>query len=278
VWLYTSIRAGRFEKSYADLCQLLNIRQYEHLSKIKEVLGPSLDELVAAGYLATWSIEPRTLVDDFKLAVTHGPKFYRDRELRRVLERSEQAPLLLEELGHRGVSEAVARQLLASLPDDQPIHDQIEWGDYLIQTSRTGTFRNPAGFYVYLLRNAILPPKEFETSRRREARQNLLPTGSTSSCEDLQLENEYTEYRLNAVDNARTRRFPGELLRTKITELTSEICANTPEATNWLPVRLEEVALQKLNAEIAKELPLMTLEEFAQFRKGQAELFDGTKM
>jgi len=256
----------------------LNVRQYEHLSKIKEVLGPSFDELVAAGYLSTWSIEPRTLVKDFKISVTHGPKFYRDRELRSALERSDATPKLLEELARRGVSEAVARQLLASLPDDQPVTDQIEWGDYLVQTSRTGTFRNPAGFYVYLLRNAILPPKDFETSRVRSARQKNVTASSSASLENLELENAYADYCLTNVEAARARKYPGDRLREKIDQLRKEICSQTPEAGNWLPVRLDELAVQKLNAEIAKELPLMTLPEFADYRKGQAELFDGPKM
>jgi hypothetical protein len=59
--------------------------------------------------------------------------------------------------------------------------------------------------------------------------------------------------------------------------LITEICAQTPEAGNWQPVRLEELALQTLNAEIAKELPLLTLEEFAQQRKRQPALFDDLK-
>lgn len=274
IWLYTSIRAGRFEKSYADLCQLLNIRQYEHLSKIREVLGPSMDELVAAGYLKTWSVERRTLRNDFKVAVTHGPKFFRDRELRAIGEKSEAAEGVLIELGRRGVSEAVARHLLAELPDDQPVRDQIEWGDYLIQTSRAGKFRNPAGFYVYLLRNSVLPPREFETSRIRAARMQEATPLCIDSVRRLELENEYAEYRQRMIEDARDKAYPGDLLRTKISALKAEICSQTPEAGEWLPIRLEEFAVQKLNAEIAKELPLLTIEEFAQQQKAQPGLFE----
>jgi Replication initiator protein A len=278
IWLYTSIRAGHFEKSYTDLCQLLNIRRYEHLSKIKEVLAPSLDELVRAGYLAAWSIEPRTLGDDFKICVAHGAKFFRDRELRAVIERPDATAGLMAELGRRGVSEGIARQLLASIPDDQPVQDQIEWGDHLIQTSRAGKFRNPAGFYVYLLRNAVLPPREFETGRMRTARLQEPNTGSNNALRRLELENEYAEYRLRSVEAARRDTYPGELLAKKIAELKSEIAAQTPEADNWLPVRLEELALQKLNAEIARELPLLTFEEFSEHQKMQPGLFEGPKM
>ena len=274
IWLYTSLRMGRFEKSYADLCQLLNIRQYEHLSKIREVLGPSLDELVSAGYLGTWSVERRISGNDFKISITHGQKFFRDRELRALSERSDAVEGVLLELGRRGVSEGVARQLLASIPDDQPIWDQIEWGDYLIQTSRAGRFRNPAGFYVYLLRNSVLPPREFETSRMRIVRMQQATASSSASIRRLELENEYAEYRQRMAEEARDRIYPGDLLRAKVSELKAEICSQTPEADGWLPVRLEELALLRLNAEIAKELPLLTLEEFAEHQKSQPGLFE----
>jgi len=278
IWLFTSMRSGRFEKSYADLCQLLNIRQYAHLSKIKEVLGPSLDELGGAGYLSAWSIEPRTLRDDFKVCVTHGPKFFRDRQFRSAIERPDVTESLVTELSARGVSQSMARQLLATLPDEQPVQDQIEWGDYLIKTSRAGRFRNPAGFYVYLLRNAVLPPKEFETSRMRAATRENRNAVSTASLRRLELENDYVEYRQRSVDEARGKAYPGERLHRKLAELKAEICSQTPEAEGWIPVRLEELALQRLNAEIAKALPLLNLEEFADARKIQPELFEETKM
>lgn len=277
IWLYTTLRTGRFEKSYADLCQLLHIRQYEHLSKIKEVLAPSLDELTEAGYLGAWSIERRTLATDFKIVVTHGPKFFRDRELRTMMDKPEAAAGLLAELAQRGVSESVARQLLASIPDEQPVMDQIDWGDHLIHTSRTGTFRNPAGFYVYLLRNAILPPREFQSRRMRAAYDVESSHRSSSALRKLELENEYTEYRLQHIEDARDQAYPGELLRSKITELKMEICAQTPGASTWLPVRLEEFALQKLNAEIARELPLLSYDEFTGQRKLQPALFGEPK-
>jgi len=79
------------------------------------------------------------------------------------------------------------------------------------------------------------------------------------------------------VEEARQEVYPGELLPRKIAELKSEICAQTPEADGWLPVRLEELALQKINAEIAKELPLLTLDEFARQQKAQPGLFEAPK-
>jgi hypothetical protein len=276
IWLYTSMRTGRFEKSYTAFCQLLNIRQYEHLSKIRSVLAPSFSELTEAGYIASWAIEPRTAVQDFKISVTHGPKFFADRQRRAGLDRARSSADFdqIHALGRRGISEPAARQLLATIPDDQPIVDQLEWGDYLIQTARAGTFRNPAGFYVYLLRNAVLPPRHFETSRVREARRAQIATGSQMALKRLELENDYAEYRQRAVEESRNREYPADKLEAKLSELKGEIRRETPEADDWLPIRLHELAMQRLSAEIARKIPLLTFEEFADRRPPQPGLFE----
>lgn len=57
IWLEGSRGAGVLEKSYAELCEILNITRYRYLSKIHEKLAPSLNELTSAGYLSGWKIE-----------------------------------------------------------------------------------------------------------------------------------------------------------------------------------------------------------------------------
>src|ERR1700735_754235 len=54
VWLYATRDEGVFEKRYDELCQILNVRQWNYISKIREKLAPSLDELTQFGYLADW--------------------------------------------------------------------------------------------------------------------------------------------------------------------------------------------------------------------------------
>lgn len=78
VWLYTSQDEGAFEKRYDEFCQYLNVREYEHLSKIKEKLSPALDELVAHGYIASWRIERASDGESYKVVLHHGIKFYAD--------------------------------------------------------------------------------------------------------------------------------------------------------------------------------------------------------
>ena len=48
IWFYAARRNPNtaIEKRYSELCELLSLRRYAHLSKIKEVMGPSLDELI----------------------------------------------------------------------------------------------------------------------------------------------------------------------------------------------------------------------------------------
>ena len=58
IWLYASRHEGFYSKRYDEFCQHLNIKQYRHISQIKQVLSPSLDELVRYGYLTRWDVVP----------------------------------------------------------------------------------------------------------------------------------------------------------------------------------------------------------------------------
>jgi len=84
IWLYASREQGSFEKRYSELCQTLNIAEYNYVSKIKEKLAPSFDELVEYGYLDSWKIEKTSDEKDFKIIFKHGWKFYSDRKQSRL--------------------------------------------------------------------------------------------------------------------------------------------------------------------------------------------------
>jgi len=199
IWLYASRKEGSFEKRYDELCQILSIREYFQISRIKEQLGPSLDELAQHGYLASWGAEKTTDEKGYKIAFRHGEKFHRDRQRRlahqtsltapaqppeiqqparraRVKPQPEVDPVLLAELTKRGVGESGARRLLAKLPPDRPVRDLLEWGD--AETARQpGKITNPAGFYIRLLEEHSAPPPTFESSPQKAAGQeaNLAP-------------------------------------------------------------------------------------------------------
>lgn len=56
LWLSAELQCERFECRYEDLCQILGVRRYHHLSKIREKLSKSLNELQTHGYLNGWEI------------------------------------------------------------------------------------------------------------------------------------------------------------------------------------------------------------------------------
>lgn len=94
IWLYASRETGQFEKRYAEICQTLNIKNYEFVSDIKRFFGKSLDELIEFGYLDSWKIEKTSDEKDFKIIFKHGWKFYSDR--RQAKQMPERKPKRLE--------------------------------------------------------------------------------------------------------------------------------------------------------------------------------------
>ena len=277
VWLHASMKRGRFEKNYADLCQILNIKHYTHASKIKLGLGPSLDELVKHAYLASWDIEPTADQRDFKLIFVHGAKFFSDRELRQGVKDGLVPALhygpLLQELVSRGVHEEQARKLLAAIPADQPVRDQLEYGDFLLRTSPKGSFRNPPGFYMYLLRDGVMPPADFETSRVKNQRELSLSDQMAQEAQQMKKEIAYEEYRRSEVERYIDQNLGEGDIRRAMEESMRDVTAHFPESSRWPKKTIEEVAAQRFRAKLANELPLPSFEEFCTQYAGQLDLF-----
>jgi len=197
VWLYASRAEGRFEKRYSELCEILDVARHKHLSLIRRQIEPSLSELTYHGYLASWAIQPTVDGREYKLVAVHGHKFYRDQKIRSSFPVTAQIDgdkaSLLKQLTSRGINEVQARRLLRSVPADQPVQDQLEYGDYLIWKSRPA-IKNPPGFYVYLVRENIPPSDDFETSSRRTAREAKEQKESEGRRQQIMLEDAYHDY------------------------------------------------------------------------------------
>ena len=238
IWLYASRGAGCFEKRYEEICQFLNIRVYEHLSKIREKLGPALDELETHGYLSNWQVERTSDGAGFKIILFHGEKFHRDLQ-RRTTQRLEspRGPAgkeecatgsggseklvdeqLLKVMTDRGISVEVARALLTSSGKDQEVMDQLEWGDYLIAQSPGGKIRNPPGLYVHLVRANVAPPDRFETSRRRKLREAAEEARSGATQDGAEMQLAYMEYRKQEIDRHIASNFSNEAYSQAIEE------------------------------------------------------------
>src|SRR5262245_36940521 len=235
VWLYATRGNGCFEKRYSDFCQILNIRQYPHPSRIIEKLEPSLQELVVQGYLSNWQVGEMCDGTDYKLIFYHGPKLAKhpntptrlitlagDHEAVVAQEPGstpstfEEDTGLLSELMRRGIGEATARKLSRNLMVGQQVMDQLEWGDFQIQQAPAGKFYNPAGFYIRLIRENVTPPPNFETSRKRKLREEAGQTWQREQADKASLELAYGRYLDEAVEQHIRRNYSKEFYTSSV--------------------------------------------------------------
>jgi hypothetical protein len=101
----------------------------------------------------------------------------------------------IDELTRRGITEAAAKELLATMKPDQHLLELLEYGDHQIRQN-PAAFKNPPGFYVSLIRQNNTPPPSFETRKRREARRE----GEQAKEQRARLELAYDDYRRDAID------------------------------------------------------------------------------
>jgi len=221
IWLYASRDDGSFSKRYDELCEILHVRHYRQRSRIKEQFGPSLDELKAQGYLAEWSVEATSDRKAYKIVLKHGEKFHRDRRHRlgepllpdamiesvpvdpSVEQGGEEGSVdsvLLEALTKRGVSERQARQVLATVSSAQEVQDQLEWADHVVSQGDQRII-NPAGFYVSVIRDHIVPPDGFETSSKRRLKEEAAKALEDGQREEARLRRAYGEYLQGETDH-----------------------------------------------------------------------------
>jgi hypothetical protein len=175
---------------------------------------------------------------------------------KKTLEPSSLVALALQD---RGVSPTTAQELSKGLEDDQTLVDTIEWGDHLIGQARPGTFRNPAGFYVYLVKEGIKPPCGFETTRQRIACEAERAKQRESEREGFRLEQAYEEY----VENETAK-----YIREKVTE-TEFDCLKAQkkrelesEFKNMTTDQLDTLAERVAVTEIRRSVPVKDFNQF----------------
>lgn len=275
-WFYAS-RGAIVERRYKELCSLLDIRPWTYVSKIRQVLGPSLDELKQIEYVADWDISRTADETDFKLVLSAGQRLLET--IRPRLANGASAindPIVntwVAALIDRGVREAAARQLVMNVPDNQPVMDQIEWGDEILRTAPKGKFFNPPGLYVYVVRENILPPADFETSRKRDLRQGNHANRNAEELDRLRVELEYEDYCSREVETYLTGAFKPDVLEKHISARAATLPEEYGAAEFMLPEQRMSLARQLICREIRRELQLPSFEEFAR-RYKQLGFFD----
>ena len=272
-WLYASRHDGRFEKRYDDLCSLLDLKKQKYRSDVLKQLEPSLSELQQFGYLSNWSIDETNDGREWKIVGVHGAKFFEDQKrlhsARAVSAEEDESPALLAALEARGISGPAARQLVRSLPLDQPVLDQLEYCDWLI---RTGRFRNPAGFYVKMLRDNIPVPLSFETSTRRRLREQQELEASEREFRRLRVEADYELYLQNEINGHIERVLSAEAYEERVnTEIQTFL--QEQEYKNLPATTVREIGEARVRRSLRVELCLLSMEEFSALNP-QKSLFD----
>lgn len=279
VWFYAS-RGQGIEKRYTDLCQLLHIRAYPHVSKARSVLEPSLQELVEIGYLSTWDLQKTSRGGDFKLVLCPGTRLLSLPTFSNVVNAEARAameahlPQWVSELVKRGVTERKARQLALDIPEEQPVLDQIDYAEYLIQQDRRtrGKILNPAGFLIWVIESDIAVPPAFETSRKKRVREAQQEAENTERIALLQLKNEYDEFCFREIDRRMASEYSPARLETALQEQMKAVKREQPEWFARISETMRrEIALGRLRALLREKMNLPTFEAWS--KQSQSKLF-----
>jgi hypothetical protein len=274
---------------YSDYCAFSAQKRHsdhEHFRvQMYKIHKPHLD----SGYLKSVSIDPARDAEgqpDWMMVYSPGPKaraeFLSFTPKQKSPEGIEPTPLGVEEkargleekegqgsdvdeilllaLIDRGIAEGRARKLLDHIAKEQPVADQLEWADHVIQTSKPGTFRNPPGFYFSLIRDNLRPPDTFESSRMRTLNQETARAHHEKLAQQQEIEQRYEAYRREDVAR-QVSAMPAEefqaLAAAKRKEYTRQY-RNLPSET------LDELGVSGARADIEKTLKLLTFAEFVE--------------
>ncbi len=169
---------------------------------------------------------------------------------------------LLAELVRRGVHEEQARKLLAGVAHDQPMMDQLEWADHLIAGAETGEYRNPAGFYIYVIRHNIAVPDDFETSRKRRLREEVRAAQEHRLQERAALPLAWERYKEAEIDR-HIEQDPERFQQLVETKKQKFLGANNRNCL-FSAATLDQIATGAARAEIARLIAFLTFEAFCE--------------
>jgi hypothetical protein len=168
-------------------------------------------------------------------------------------------PAWVSELIQHGVAERKARQLALDVGEEQPVSDQIEYAEHLIQQDRRGRDKiaNPAGFLVWAIENNLSIPPDFETSRKRRIRLAREEAVNDQRSRMLQLKNEYDAYVERHIVEHLEKNYPAERLEVALRDQMKTIRREQPDWFARVPDSTRrEIAMARLRAGIRDSINL----------------------
>jgi hypothetical protein len=281
LWFYAS-QGKEVEKDYSELCALLNVRAYEHVSKIRETMGLSLTDLVDIGYLKSWDIRPMSSKKGYKLVLSPG------RALKEVLlltQRKQlafaaahiEAPLsdarerAKERLVEYGVSPSKAAELARKL-EPLALLDRIEYVASQVETDLKQNIKNPAGYLISFAEGEQPIPANFRTKRQRQVEERVRleheaarATEASRSLAAMQLQEEYEKWCSNEAEAYISREMDESMRNSRLKEISSRLRRDPVSGARLerLSPEARRAQLNRLlNKEVAQELSLPTLDEW----------------
>ena len=279
LWFHAS--QGRpVEKDYSELCNLLNIQAYPHLSKIKSTMGLALNELVSIKYLSKWDVQKMTSKIGYKVVMVPGEELLtilngtrsergdgnslpltKPRAELEVLKLSPQDQRAVEALRRYGILEPKALRLVSSFGSDAVL-DTVEYLAGQVLDGTRKKIENPAGLIIYSLENALPVPSTFTSSRRRLQVSETQLRQRTAEAQQMTTELAYAEW----LDAQRKRivaeRYSPEQLEKKLGELAGSLAAKDERVRRMPTTARRDVAYRVLEKELLSEVVLPTMDEW----------------
>ena len=170
-----------------------------------------------------------------------------------------QEPIVIE-LTRRGIAEKKARELLINVETGQEVMDQIEWTDATISKAPADKFHNPPGLYVAVIRDNVIPPKNFVSSRRRRLWEESQQAKDAERAQRAQLEMAYEDYRSRVID-CYVAELPPHQYQQMVTDARRQLKRNYGTMTD---AQLSDMAANWVCAEVKNSgrLGVLTFEEF----------------
>jgi hypothetical protein len=179
---------------------------------------------------------------------------------------------LITELFKRGIAGKQAAALLLEVRIGQDVMEQLEYADFRIASEPAGTFRNPPGFYISVIRDNVPVPENFESSRKRKERDQrenqIAEQRHTSEQKALQLETAFAEYRCKELETYIADHLaPGEH-EALVDDHKRSYVAQFRNAAHWPAETLQAIAVNAAAVEILRRAPILTFDEFCKKHGG----------
>lgn len=283
LWFHAS-QGRTVEKDYAELCNLLNVQVYPHLSKIRSTMGLALNELVNIKYLDKWDVQPMSSKDGYKIVLSPGPALMRvlresypeQREL--TTAKSEDSKIAsspedeaIQLLKRHGILPAKCATLVERFGADL-VCDTVEYLETQMNTGKRNGIENPAGLIIYSLEKELPVPAGFISSRRREMMRQAAERDRAKEEARQALESAYMRWVDGKRHEALADRFSGEELEVKISEVIKVKSKSDTLFRRVPPAQHRNLAMQLIMKEIRDSLVLPSFEEW-QSQNTQIDLF-----